>query len=186
MGARSDAHGFGPPCVGAGAAFTEITPPQGKYYRVDEKAHRSFGDGVGLFSREAQADPNVGAARTAAEAACRGAARAEPGTVATRPRAGTAVVWYHELGRGRAVDPLAWHAGCFVRGSSGVTRWGIQKFKEHPTGAATPDAFYEAMEAHVAAFEAMEVDAVAHAAAETSASRVSRAVPVGTGGRSDT
>ena len=153
MGARSDAHGFGPPCVGAGAAFIEITPPQGKYYRVDEKAHRSFGDGVGLFSREAQADPNVGAAR------------AEPGTVATRPRAGTAVVWYHELGRSRAVDPLAWHAGCFVRGSSGVTRWGMQKFKEHPTGAATPDAFYEAMEAHVAAFEAMEVDAVAHAAA---------------------
>ena len=100
--------------------------------------------------------------------------------------AGTAVVWYHELGRSRAVDPLAWHAGCFVRGSSGVTRWGMQKFKEHPTGAATPDAFYEAMEAHVAAFEAMEVDAVAHAAAETSASRVSRAVPVGTGGRSDT
>ena len=44
------------------------------------------------------------------------------------------------------MDPLAWHSGCFVR-DDGVTRWALQKFKEHPAGG-TPDALWEAMEAH--------------------------------------
>eukprot|EP00401_Gymnodinium_catenatum_P051476 CAMPEP_0117555566 /NCGR_PEP_ID=MMETSP0784-20121206/51340_1 /TAXON_ID=39447 /ORGANISM="" /LENGTH=397 /DNA_ID=CAMNT_0005352775 /DNA_START=93 /DNA_END=1284 /DNA_ORIENTATION=+ len=109
-------------------AFAAITPPLGKYFQVNE--HTVSGeDKVGLRSPEAAADPNVEKARAAAEAACRDAADGTPSAVASPAQAGSAVVWYHELGRNRKVDPMAWHAGCFVRGF-GVTRWAIQKFKE--------------------------------------------------------
>ena len=57
------------------------------------------------------------------------------------------------------MDPLAWHAGCFVRGA-GVTRWALQKFKERPKQLrATPAAFWEVMDAHMAAAAAHGRDA---------------------------
>ena len=130
-------------------AFLAITPPRGRYYRIDEVGTNSRGGGVGLKSPEAAADPNVGLARSAAEAACRDAAAGTPSALAVQPRRGTAVIWYHEKGRNRTVDPLAWHAGCFVRGE-GATRWALQKFKEDPD-SGTPQVFWDTMEAHYAA-----------------------------------
>lgn len=131
--------------------FGAITPPNGTCFQITEHEFSSpAGDQVGVRSPEAAADPNVGKARSLAEAACRDASAGSPSAVATQAVRGKAVVWYHELGRNQKVDPMAWHAGCFVR-SLEAQRWVLQKFKEHPersSGLATPRAFYDVMKAH--------------------------------------
>ena len=156
----------------AGNAFKAITPPKGSYYRVDDNpttsgrsSHES--QTVGLTSKEAKANPNVLTAQRFADNACDDAAATEGDdhviggkggkSLATRPVAGTAVLWYHEglvdvvdyrgtaIDRALKVDPLAWHSGCVVRNTVKASekdgappppleRWAIQIFKEHYVG----------------------------------------------------
>ena len=50
------------------------------------------------------------------------------GSVAVRPRVGTALLFWHAFPNGTA-DPFMWHAGCLA--GSGA-RWALQKFKTPP------------------------------------------------------
>lgn len=170
--------------------------------------------GDAASARELSDDAATPSVMSSALDAIRRLAGGSHAALATRPVAGTAVIWYHEQlsavapserRRGREervggaasaatqmadlgeaingapsvagprlmVDPLAWHAGCVIRGGVSVgserERWAIQIFKEHheapsedeqttsvagapppppPPSPPPPEAFFEVLKAH--------------------------------------
>lgn len=105
--------------------------------RVAEVVGAAYGRGtrsLGCIECAQHADPpptademaDADAVHSYAEAECRRALVGRARSLAVRPQAGHALLWWHALRNGSA-DAHVWHAGCV--GRSGTGRLAVQKFK---------------------------------------------------------